>query len=214
MARATPTRASDSPRDAIALLKQDHRTVEALFDQFEDADEGEQSSIAQRVCQMLTIHAQIEEEMLYPAAKEAFEEDEEDSELVHEAEVEHGAAKELIAKIEAMSGEEEQFAATVKVLGEYIKHHVKEEEGQLFPKLKKTEVDLSELGTRLADRKFALMEQMGISQEEGQPAQQQRKRSTGSRSSRSGRSASRARAAGGRRSAKSARGSGSRSTRH
>ena len=215
MARATPTRASDSPRDAIALLKQDHRTVEALFDEFEDADEGEQSSIAQRVCQLLTIHAQIEEEMLYPAAKEAFEEDDGDSELVYEAEVEHGSAKELIARIEAMSGEEEQFAATVKVLGEYIKHHVKEEEGQLFPKLKKTEVDLSELGARLADRKFALMEQMGISPEEEQPAQQrQRKRSTGSRSSRSGRSASRARATGGRRSSKSARGSSGRSTRH
>jgi hemerythrin-like domain-containing protein len=213
MARATPTRASDSPRDAIALLKQDHRTVESLFAEFEDAEEGEQSSIAQRVCQLLTIHAQIEEEILYPAAKECFEGDEEDSELVYEAEVEHGSAKELIAKIEAMSGEEEQFSATVKVLGEYIKHHVKEEEGEMFPKLKKSELDLSELGTKLADRKFALMEQMGISQEEEEPQPQQRKRSTGSRSSRSGQSASRARAAGGRRSSKSTRGS-SRSQRH
>jgi hemerythrin superfamily protein len=212
MARATPTRASDSPRDAIALLKQDHRTVESLFADFEDAEEGEQSSIAQRVCQLLTIHAQIEEEILYPAAKECFEGDEEDSELVYEAEVEHGTAKELIAKIEAMSGEEEQFSATVKVLGEYIKHHVKEEEGEMFPKLKKSELDLSELGVKLADRKFALMEQMGISQEE-EPQPQQRKRSTGSRSSRSGQSASRARATGGRRASKSGRGS-SRSTRH
>jgi hemerythrin-like domain-containing protein len=212
MARATPTRASDSPRDAIALLKQDHRTVEALFEDFEDAEQGEQSSIAQRVCQLLTIHAQIEEEILYPAAKEEFEGDEEDSELVYEAEVEHGSAKELIAKIEAMSGEEDQFSATVKVLGEYIKHHVKEEEGEMFPKLKKSELDLAELGAKLADRKFTLMEQMGISQEE-EPQPPQRKRSTGSRSSRSGQSASRARAAGGRRSSKSARGS-SRSTRH
>lgn len=179
MARSTPNRASDSPRDAVALLKQDHRTVEALFEQFEDADEGEQSTIAERVCQLLTVHAQIEEEILYPAAKEAFE-DEEDSELVSEAEVEHGSAKELIAKIEAMTSEDESFKATVKVLGEYIKHHVKEEEEEMFPKLKKTELDLKELGSQLADRKFALMEQMGISSEEEEQAEP-RKRSTGSR---------------------------------
>lgn len=209
MARATPTRASDAPRDALALLKQDHRLVESLFDEFESAEQGEQSSLAQRVCQLLTVHAQIEEELLYPAAKEAFEEAEE-TELVYEAEVEHGSAKELIAKVEAMSGEEEQFAATVKVLGEYIKHHVKEEEGELFPKLKKTELDLSELGARLADRKLALMEQMGIQPEE-EPAPRPRKRSTGSRS---GRSTTRARATGGRRASKSARSPGSRSTRH
>ena len=71
MARATQTRSSDSPRDAVALLKQDHRTVESLFDDFEDADDGQQSSIAQRICQLLTVHAQIEEEVLYPAAKQA-----------------------------------------------------------------------------------------------------------------------------------------------
>jgi hemerythrin superfamily protein len=157
MARSTPTGASDSPRDAVTLLKQDHRLVESLFEEFASAEEGEQSSIAQRVCQLLTVHAQIEEELLYPAAKEALE-DEEESELVYEAEIEHGSAKELIAKIEAMSGEEEQFAATVKVLGEYVKHHVKEEETELFPKLKKTELDLKGLGGRLAERKFALME--------------------------------------------------------
>lgn len=191
MARSTSTRASDSPRDAIALLKQDHRLVESLFDELENAEQGEQSSLAHRACQLLTVHAQIEEELLYPAAKEAFE-DEEESELVYEAEVEHGTAKELIAKIEAMSGEEVEFPATVKVLGEYVKHHVKEEEGELFPKLKKTEVDLMDLGSRLAQRKFTLMEQMGIeAQEEPQP---QRKRSTGSRATRSGGSTSRARA--------------------
>ena len=182
MARSTSTsgRSSDAPRDAIALLKQDHRTVSALFEEFEKAEEKEQSAIAQRVCQLLTVHATIEEELLYPAAKEAFE-DEENDDLVNEAEVEHGSAKELIAKIEGMTGEDEHFKATVMVLGEYIKHHVKEEEGQLFPELKKTELDLKELGSRLADRKFALMEQMGIEEEaESQP----RKRAAAGRSSR------------------------------
>ena len=178
MARSTTTssRSSDAPRDAIALLKQDHRTVSALFEEFEKAEEEEQSAIAQRVCQLLTVHATIEEEILYPAAKEAFA-DEEEEDLVNEAEVEHGSAKELIAKIEGMSSDDEHFKATVKVLGEYIKHHVKEEENELFPKLKKTELDLKELGGRLSERKYALMEQMGIEAEE-QPAPQ-RKRAAG-----------------------------------
>ena len=126
------------------------------------------------------MHATIEEEILYPAAKEAFA-DEEEEDLVNEAEVEHGSAKELIAKIEGMSNDDEHFKATVKVLAEYIKHHVKEEENELFPELKKTELDLKELGGRLADLKFALMEQLGI-EEEAEP--QPRKRSAGARTSR------------------------------
>jgi hemerythrin-like domain-containing protein len=183
MARSTSTsdRSSDAPRDAIALLKQDHRTVSALFEEFEKADEEEQSAIAQRVCQLLTVHATIEEELLYPAAKQALE-DEEDDDLVNEAEVEHGSAKELIAKIEGMTGDDEHFKATVTVLGEYIKHHVKEEEGELFPQLRKTELDLKELGGRLADRKFELMEKLGIEEE---AAPQPRKRAASGRATRS-----------------------------
>jgi hemerythrin superfamily protein len=169
MARSTQVRSSDSPPDAIALLKQDHRTVSALFEEFEKADEEEQSSIAQRVCQLLTVHATIEEELLYPAAKAAFE-DEENDDLVNEAEVEHGSVKELIAKIEGMASDDEHFKATVTVLGEYVKHHVREEENELFPQLRKTDLDLKEIGARLADRKFTLMEQMGIeAQDEAQP---------------------------------------------
>jgi hemerythrin-like domain-containing protein len=191
MARSTQS-SSDSPRDAIALLKQDHRTVSELFEEFAKADEEEQSAIAQRVCQLLTVHATIEEELLYPAAKQAFE-DEEDDDLVNEAEVEHGSAKELIAKIEGMTTDDEHFKATVSVLGEYIKHHVKEEENELFPQLKKTELDLKELGSRLADRKFALMEQMGIeAAEEPQPRKRSARGSARSKSA-NRRSGSRAR---------------------
>jgi hemerythrin superfamily protein len=208
MARATSERASDAPRDAVALLKQDHRTVEALIAEFEDADEGEQSTLAERICKMLTVHAQIEEEILYPAAKEALSEDEEEAELVAEAEVEHATAKELIAKIEAMTSEDENFKATVKVLGEYVKHHVKEEENEMFPALRKTELDLKELGSQLAERKFALMEEMGIEAEE--PPTPSRKRSTGARAKSSSRTSRQARA-GSR--GKSARNSG-RSARH
>ena len=151
--------------DAIALLKQDHRTVEELFEEFEDTEGGEGIPIAQRICQLLTVHAQIEEELLYPAAKEALEEEDE-SELVWEAEVEHATAKDLIAKIEGMEEQDEAYNATVKVLSEYIKHHVKEEEGELFPALKKSELDLKELGAELFERKQALMTEMGIAEED------------------------------------------------
>ncbi|WP_129642320.1 hemerythrin domain-containing protein [Peristeroidobacter agariperforans] len=201
MARATHTSSTDAPRDAIALLKQDHRAVEALFAEFEEADESEQSELATRIVQMLTVHTQIEEELLYPQAKEAF--GEEEDEMVYEAEIEHGSAKELIAKIEAGTPEDPEFKALVKVLSEYVKHHVKEEEKELFPALKETELDLKELGSELAQRKMQLMEQMGIEAEEA-PAPR-RKRSTGSRTS----AAKRRQARAGSRS-KSARSSGSR----
>lgn len=205
MARANHhTSSSDAPRDAIALLKQDHRAVEALFDEFEDADESEQSELATRICQMLTVHTQIEEELLYPQAKEAF--GEEEDEMVYEAEIEHGSAKELIAKIEAGTPEDPEFKPLVKVLSEYVKHHVKEEEKELFPALKETELDLKELGSQLAQRKMQLMEQMGIEAEEA-PAPQ-RKRSTGSRSTRTATAKRRQARAGSR--SKSARSSASR----
>jgi hemerythrin superfamily protein len=207
MARANPGRSSDAPRDAVQLLKQDHRNVEALVAEFEDADEEELSALATSICSMLTVHAQIEEEILYPAAKDALAEDEEEAELVSEAEVEHASAKELIAKIEAMTPDDEAFKATVKVLGEYVKHHVREEENELFPALKAAELDLKEIGARLAERKFALMEQMGIEEPE---IPTQRKRSTASRS----RSASRGQQARAGARSKSSRSAGSRTTRH
>ena len=184
MARATPSRSTDAPRDAIALLKEDHRTVERLFEQFEEADDAELSAIATRICQLLTVHAQIEEEILYPAAKQALEdESEEDVDLVNEAAIEHGTAKDLIAKIEAMTPEHETFKATVTVLSEYIKHHVKEEETELFPILKQTELDLKDIGAQLFARKMALMEELGIEAEEPMDAPKSRSR-TGRSSSR------------------------------
>lgn len=189
MARSTPTRSTDAPRDAIALLKSDHRVVEQLFDQFEDAEDEQLDSIAQRVCQLLTVHAQIEEEILYPQAMEAFEGEEEETELVHEAEVEHGTAKELIAKIEGMTSDEDSYKATVKVLSEYIKHHVKEEESEMFPKLKKTELDLKELGAQLAQRKMQLMEEMGIEEEEETESGDARRRTGARKSASRGKSA-------------------------
>jgi len=180
MARSHHTRITDTPRDAIALLKQEHRNVETLFSQFEKADEADQSTLAERVCQLLTVHAQMEEEILYPAAREMLE-NEKDIELVNEASVEHASVKELIAKIEDMTPDEEIFSATVKVLSEYVKHHVKEEEGELFPRLKKSGLDLKDMGRQLAERKLTLMEDMGIEEHDDPGAT--RKRATGSRKS-------------------------------
>jgi hemerythrin superfamily protein len=145
-----------APSDAIALLKQDHREVEAMFKEFEELDsKAEKGKLAAKICLMLTVHATIEEELLYPQAHEEIEED-----LVDEAIVEHASAKQLIAEIEAMSPGDHLFDAKVKVLGEYIKHHVKEEEGEMFPQLRSSDIDLEALGEQLTERKTRLLEQL------------------------------------------------------
>lgn len=151
--------------DAVALLKADHKEVQELFDEYDQLVEDEEASaeerqqLAEQICAMLTVHAQIEEEIFYPAAREAVEED-----LVNEATVEHASAKELIAQIQGMSPDEELYDAKVKVLGEYVRHHVKEEEGEMFPQAKKAEVDLAALGEQLRERKEALMAEMGLAE--------------------------------------------------
>lgn len=151
--------------DAISLLKKDHREVSALFKKFESA-KSEKGAIAAEVCKLLTVHAQIEEELFYPAAREALEENEEGEKLLDEAEVEHASAKELIAQIEDSEEGEDLFEAKVMVLGEYIEHHVKEEENELFPKVSKTDLDLEQLGQELQDRKTELLADAGDTDED------------------------------------------------
>jgi hemerythrin superfamily protein len=155
---ASKSAASGKATDAVQLLTAEHKEVKALFTQYQklvDADEGdeEKEALARQICLMLTVHATTEEEIFYPAARDAIE----DEDLLDEAEVEHGSAKELIAQIEAASPDEPLYDAKVKVLGEYIEHHVKEEEGELFPKVKKAKLDLVELGERIAARKEELL---------------------------------------------------------
>ncbi|HSE74443.1 MAG TPA: hemerythrin domain-containing protein [Dongiaceae bacterium] len=145
--------------DAIALLKADHKEVSDMFEKFETA-RSTKERLAQHICQALTVHAQIEEEIFYPAAREALGEDGKD--LLDEAKVEHSSLKELIAAIEGSSPQDDLFDAHVKVLGEYTKHHVKEEEGELFPKLRKSDMDLKGIGEQLAARKKALMSKMKV----------------------------------------------------
>jgi hemerythrin superfamily protein len=148
--------ASSKPMDAIRLLKQDHKQVKQWFDDFEKSeDDSEKQLLADQICEALIIHAQIEEEIFYPAAYAALDDDGDD--LVDEATVEHATAKALIAEIQAMSVGEPLFDAKVKVLGEYIEHHVQEEERELFPECKDAGLDMEKLGKALAARKAELM---------------------------------------------------------
>jgi hemerythrin superfamily protein len=150
--------AESKPNDAIALLKQDHRTVEDLFAQFEKASgEGRKQKLAEKICMELSIHATIEEEIFYPACEGKVDED-----LLKESYVEHDAAKLLIAEIEAGSEKNDEFFdSKVKVLQEEIEHHVEEEEKRmegLFAQARKAELDMEALGQQLAQRKAELLE--------------------------------------------------------
>jgi hemerythrin superfamily protein len=145
-------------QDAIALLKADHRAVEELFEKFEGAKgDGAKQRIALEICLQLTVHAQIEEEIFYPACEGKIDED-----LIKEAYVEHDGAKVLIAEIEAGAPDEEFYDAKVKVLSEQIEHHVEEEERRMegmFSQARKAGLDMDELGERLGARKAQLLAQ-------------------------------------------------------
>jgi hemerythrin superfamily protein len=153
-------RAKSGKDDAIKLLKADHKEVSDLIGKYENGrlSKDRKMAVAKQICLALTVHAQIEEEIFYPAAREASIRDGED--LLDEAEVEHGSIKDLVAAIEGSSPDQDElYEARVKVLGEYVKHHVKEEETELFPKARKSDMDLVDVGTRLAARKKELMRQ-------------------------------------------------------
>lgn len=150
--------------NAISFLKQDHRQVAALFDDFEDSGEDDRVSLAGQICQLLTLHAVLEEELLYPAARAAL--DKGDADLIDEANVEHASVRHLVAQIEATTGTHSLFHARVVVLAAYVNHHVEEEEAQLFPLLKESGLDLEALGAALAARKARLMTELGISSDD------------------------------------------------
>ena len=143
--------------NAIRLLEQDHRAVEKLFASFESAkDDDRKQKLAEQICLELKVHTQIEEEIFYPAASRALD----DNDMIEEAIVEHASAKRLIADIEAMRAGQDMFDARVKVLGEQIDHHVEEEEKELFPECRKASMDLEALGERLQQRRLELMNKL------------------------------------------------------
>jgi hypothetical protein len=165
--KTSSRKASDAGADALELLTQDHREVKALFKDYEklakaeDSAEEEKQALAGQICAMLTVHATIEDEIFYPAARAAIEE----QDLLDEAKVEHASVKELVAQIESMAPSDELYDAKVTVLGEYVEHHVQEEEKEMFPQCKKAKMALDELGEQLQARKQELMAEFGLAED-------------------------------------------------
>lgn len=159
--REQPTRAQSNrgstPMNALDFLERDHREVEKLFDQFDELDDDKKKEqVARKLCMMLTIHAQIEKEIFYPAVREATKDDD----LIDEALVEHESAKHLIEQIEEMEVGDEMFDARIQVLEEQMKRHIMEEEEELFPEVSDTKMNLDEIGERMARRKPELMKEI------------------------------------------------------
>lgn len=155
-AKKTTTRRETSPRvkEATALLTADHKLVSALFTEYEKTRSTEKKKqLVSKICTELSVHAQVEEEIFYPAVKLALK----DKVLIPEATVEHATLKALIAEVEGVDPDGEMFDAKVKVMAEYVKHHVKEEQNEMFPKAKSSRLDMMELGAALAARKAELI---------------------------------------------------------
>jgi len=151
------TRSKDT--EAIEMLKEDHAKVKKAFKEFEKMDRSDTETcrqLVQTVCEDLKVHTTLEEEIFYPALREAME----DEDILNEAAVEHETAKMLIDQLENMEPDDPNYYATFTVLGEYVMHHVKEEEGEMFPEAKKTDIDFESLAQRMQDRKAELMSRM------------------------------------------------------
>ena len=147
-----------APKDAIAMLKADHKKVSGLFAEFEKARAPTtKKRLVSTICAELSVHAQVEEELFYPAVKAALK----DNELIPEAVVEQATMKELIGQIEGVEPDGEMYDARVTVLAEYVKHHVKEEHTEMFPKAAKTRLNMKALGAQMAARKSELLAALG-----------------------------------------------------
>lgn len=167
-----------STLNAIQLLTADHKKVSEIFEQYEKtkdkASDEEKRSLVQQACNELTVHAQIEEEIFYPALRAI----QDAKNLLDEAKVEHTSIKKLMFELEFMTPDDELYDAKFTVLAEYVTHHVKEEQGEIFPKAKKSGMDLDQLGEKLAKRKQELAAQYGIeTQEQDAPHTSRAKRS-------------------------------------
>lgn len=168
VAAVTPAK-GDQPPDAIDILKKDHDDVDELFKDYalltdgesDGQADGDRRELSTHICGLLAVHAMIEEEIFYPAARQAGI----DATLLNEAQVEHASAKDLIAQIGATDVADPLYDAKVTVLGEYVRHHVKEEEQELFPSCRKGDMDMAALGSRLDKRKAELMRKL-----RGEPA--------------------------------------------
>lgn len=162
---ATTESLSADDQDAFSLLTADHRLVKSLFKEFEslkDAeDDNQKALLVETICNELKVHAQVEEEVFYPAVREAINAED----LMDEADVEHASAKQLIAMLEQSEPGGDHYDAMVTVLGEYVEHHVKEEEGEMFSKARKADVNAALLGEAMAARKVEIKIELGITED-------------------------------------------------
>lgn len=152
-------RKGSKSNEAIGMLKDDHDRVEKSFKEFEKLDREDAETayqLAMTVCAELKVHTTLEEEIFYPAVREAID----DEDIMNEAAVEHETAKMLIEQLENMQPDDPNFHATFTVLGEYVMHHVKEEEGEMFPAAKKTDLDFDDLARRMQERREELVGEM------------------------------------------------------
>ena len=150
-------RTKSKPVDAIQLLEEDHAYVKKAFKTFEKMDKEDlagMQKLVKLVCKELQVHLGIEERLFYPAVRKAIK----DKDLMNEAVVEHASAKTLIRQLQRMKPRDPMYAATFTVLGEYVQHHVKEEEGEMFPKVRRAKVNLQALAKKLMARKIRLVE--------------------------------------------------------
>jgi hemerythrin superfamily protein len=166
-ASRTPT--EEVVTDALGLLKRDHRLVDELCNEFQQAGDQQLDPLARRICKLLRIHAQIEEEIFYPAARRAIG----DNGLIDNAEREHAQAKATIARIESMTSDDATFKEAVAELAKEVRTHVAEEEGTLFPQLQ-GKLDLVSLGIALAERRDTLMDVLGLHSDDEEGVAQQR----------------------------------------
>ena len=183
---AKSTRKTSLP-EPMEMLIEDHRKVQKMFKQFEklkeEDDEQMKRDLVEQACAELKVHTQIEEEIFYPAAREGLEE----GDLVAEALVEHNSAKQLIAQLEGSGAGGEEYDAAFTVLGEYVNHHITEEQDEMFPKLKKADLDWDALAAQMQERKLQLQEEMGLTsgeageedEEEATESQRGSRRETG-----------------------------------
>lgn len=149
-----PTPQATKAKSATELLRADHKLVSSLFAEYEKArSKDKKKELVAQICQELSVHAQVEEEIFYPAVKHALK----DKELIPEATVEHATLKALIAQVEGVEPDGEMFDAKIKVLSEYVEHHVKEEQNEMFPKANATKLDMAELGAEITARKEELL---------------------------------------------------------
>lgn len=142
-----------SSHRALDTLVQDHRRIQKLFDRFErEDDDATREEIVSAVCREITMHAAIEEELFYPAVQDEIK----DPDLIDEATVEHAAARQFVEQLALMTAEDPLFEATFKVLGEYLSHHIREEEETLFAEVRRTRLDLDALGAAMDERRSEL----------------------------------------------------------